>query len=74
MSSTFHLKLRAYRDGADAARLRAHNTTQRAHAPVDVVIQDELGHLSGFPTPGLPAHHQNPVGVYEFHQILWTGT
>lgn len=46
-----------HRDGADATRLRADHATRRAHASVDVVVEDELSDLSGLSTPGLPANH-----------------
>lgn len=63
-----------YWNGTDAARLRADDATHRTQSPVDVVVQDELGDLSGLPTPRLPAHHQHLVRVDEPDQLLMTGT
>lgn len=61
-----------YRDGTDATRLRADHTTHGANASVDVVIQDELGNLSGLSTPSFPAHHQHTVRVDKLNQLLGT--
>lgn len=60
----------AYRDGADATRLRANHAAHRAHAALDVVIQDELSHLGGFSAARFAAHHQHLVGVDQPDQLL----
>lgn len=60
----------AHGDGADSAGLGTNYPAEGAHVPLDVVVQDELGHLSGLPTASLPTHHHYLAGLDELDQLL----
>lgn len=55
------IKTKTHRDGADATRLSADHPTHGAQPAVDMVVQDELSDLGGFPTPCFPADHNHAV-------------
>lgn len=64
------MKRKTHRDGADAARLGADHPTHGAQAATDVVIEDELGDLSGFSAARFPADHNHAVSVDHCDQLL----
>lgn len=64
------IKRKTHRDGADAARLSADHPANGAQPATDVVVEDELGDLSGFSAPRFPADHNHAVRIDQRYQLL----